>query len=561
MTSHGFIPWGDTHHPELSQTNGVPDGRWIFINENNTPRVARIDLRTFETIEILEIPNSGGNHASAFVTPNTEYITAGTRFSVPIPQKDVPIASYAKNFKGTLTFIRADKPGKMDIAFQILVPGYDYDLAHCGKGPSYGWCFYTSYNTEQAHTLLEINASQKDKDYIAAVNWKRAEQCIAEGKYHVMKTEYYHNYIPDPEGDRIAVSEVKKEVKVIIPKECKGVLYFLPTPKSPHGVDVDPTGEYIIAGGKLSTVLPIHSFSKMIKAIKNKDFVGEVDGIPILRYEAISYCEVPNPCLGPLHTEFDGKGYSYTSCFITSEVIKVDYKKCKVVDRAPTYYAVGHLMIPGGDSAKPWGKYLLPMNKITKDRFIPTGPELFHVGQLYDISGGKMQLLLDVAEIGEPHYAQAIPASLVAPNTIKIYELEKNDHPYVTKSEEEAKVVRKGNEVHVYMTTIRSHFTPDNIEGVKVGDTVYFHVTNIEQDWDVPHGFAIFGAENAELLVMPGETKTLVWKPKKPGVYPFYCTDFCSALHQEMQGYVRVSPKGANVTIKYGTGEEMKTAK
>ncbi|WP_456403019.1 Sec-dependent nitrous-oxide reductase [Persephonella sp.] len=561
MTSHGFIPWGDTHHPELSQTNGVPDGRWIFINENNTPRVARIDLKTFETIEILEIPNSGGNHASAFVTPNTEYITAGTRFSVPIPQKDVPIASYAKNFKGTLTFIKADKPGKMEIAFQILVPGYDYDLAHCGKGPSYGWCFYTSYNTEQAHTLLEINASQKDKDFIAAVNWKRAEECIQQGKYHTMKTEYYHNYIPDPEGDRIAVSEVKKEVRVIIPKECKGVLYFLPTPKSPHGVDVDPTGEYIIAGGKLSTVLPIHSFSKMINAIKNNKFEGEVDGIPILKYEEISYCEVPNPCLGPLHTEFDGKGYAYTSCFITSEVIKVDYKNCKVVDRAPTYYAVGHLMIPGGDSAKPWGKYLLPMNKITKDRFIPTGPELFHVGQLYDISGGKMQLLSDIAEIGEPHYAQAIPASIVAPKTLKIFELEKNDHPYVAKSEEEAKVVRKGNEVHVYMTTIRSHFTPDNIEGIKVGDTVYFHVTNIEQDWDVPHGFAIFGAENAELLIMPGETKTLVWKPKKPGVYPFYCTDFCSALHQEMQGYVRVSPKGANVTIKYGTGDEMKTAK
>ncbi len=560
MTSHGFVPWGDSHHPELSQTNGVPDGRWLFINENNTPRVARIDLQTFETIEILEIPFTGGNHASTFITPNSEYITAATRFSIPVPQKDVPIAEYKKYFKGMLSFIRADKPGEMDIAFQILVPGYNYDLAHCGKGPSNGWCFFTSYNTEEAHTLLEINASMKDKDYIAAVNWKRAEQCIAEGKYKEVKTKYAHNYRP-PEGDRIAKTNWKTSVKWIIPKECPGVVYFLPTPKSPHGVDVSPDGKYIIGGGKLATVIPIHSFDKMINAIKNKQFIGEVEGIPILKYEAINHCEVPNPCLGPLHTEFDGKGRAYTSCFISSDVVIYDYKKCKVLDRVPTYYSVGHLMIPGGDSAKPWGKYLLPMNKITKDLFLPTGPELPHAAQLYDISGNKPQFLLDMTELGEPHYAQAIPASILMKKTLKIFELEKNTHPYATKSEEAAKVVRKGNKVHIYMTAIRSHFTPDNIEGIKVGDTVYFHVTNIEQDWDIPHGFAILGANTANILIMPGETLTLKWTPKEPGVYPFYCTDFCSALHQEMQGYIRVSPKDANVPIKYGTGEEMKVVK
>ena len=559
MTSHGWIPWGDSHHPELSQTKGVPDGRWLFINENNTPRVARIDLKTFETTEILEIPFSGGNHASTFVTPNTEYITAATRFSVPIPQKDVPIAEYKKYFKGTLTFVKANEPGKMDIAFQILVPGYDYDLAHCGKGPSFGWCFFTSYNTEQAHTLLEINASMKDKDYIAAVNWKRAEQCIKEGKYKEVKTKYAHNY--RPEDTRIAKTEWKTKVKWIIPKECPGVIYYLPTPKSPHGVDVSPDGKYIIGGGKLATVIPIHSFDKMINAIKNKQYAGEVEGIPILKYEAINHCELPNPCLGPLHTEFDGKGRAYTSCFISSDVVIYDYKKCKVLDRVPTYYSVGHLMIPGGDSAKPWGKYLLPMNKITKDLFLPTGPELPHAAQLYDISGSKPQFLLDMTELGEPHYAQAIPAKILMKKSLKIYELEENKHPYATKSEEEAKVVRKGNEVHIYMTAIRSHFTPDNIEGVKVGDTVYFHVTNIEQDWDIPHGFAVLGANTSNLLIMPGETLTLKWEPKEPGVYPFYCTDFCSALHQEMQGYIRVSPKDANVPIKYGTGEEMHVVK
>lgn len=123
------------------------------------------------------------------------------------------------------------------------------------------------------------------------------------------------------------------------------------------------------------------------------------------------------------------------------------------------------------------------------------------------------------------------------------------------KNESETRVERNGNEVHVYMTTIRSHFAPDYIEGIQAGDIVFFHVTNLEQDWDIPHGFAVMGANNAELLIMPGQTETLRWEPKKAGVYPFYCSDFCSALHQEMQGYIRVSAKGSNVPLKWGVGE------
>ena len=166
-----------------------------------------------------------------------------------------------------------------------------------------------------------------------------------------------------------------------------------------------------------------------------------------------------------------------------------------------------------------------------------------------------MQLLLDFPTVGEPHYAEAIPASLIKPNSVKFYRIEDNGHPYAAKGEKETRVERKGNQVHVYMTAIRSHLTPDNIEGVKLGDDVYFHVTNLEQDWDVPHGFAVKGAANAEILVMPGETQTLKWKPLTTGVFPFYCTDFCSALHQEMQGYVRVSPVSSNVPLKFSTGK------
>jgi nitrous-oxide reductase len=195
--------------------------------------------------------------------------------------------------------------------------------------------------------------------------------------------------------------------------------------------------------------------------------------------------------------------------FISSEIVKWSLKDLKVLDRHATYYSPGHLMIPGGDTKKPYGKYLIAYNKITKDRYLPTGPELSQSAQLFDISGDKMKLLLDYPSIGEPHYAQAIPAEIISKNSLKIFDISKNRNPFVTLGERNAKVVRTGNRVDVYMTMIRSHLNPDNIEGVKVGDEVYFHLTNLEQDWDVPHGFAVKGANNAELLVMPGETSTM----------------------------------------------------
>jgi nitrous-oxide reductase len=551
-TSHGFVPWDDAHHPELSMTDGVPDGRWIFINGNNTPRVARIDLNSFETTEILEIPNSAGNHGSPFITPNSDYLVASTRFSVPIPNRDMSIEEYRGNFKGTLSFVRANDPGNMEIAFQILMPGYDYDLAHAGKGPSDGWMFFTSYNSEEEHTLLEINASRKDKDFIAAVDYRRAEACVAEGVGRTMPARYTHNHMD--EATQTAVSEMRTEVYVIEPSDCSDLVYFLPTPKSPHGVDVDPTGQYIAAGGKLATVIPVHSFAKMIAAIEAEDYEEVIDGIPVLTYESVIAGEVTNAGLGPLHTEFDGRGYAYTTAFISSEIVKWEIGTWQVVDRIPVYYSVGHLMIPGGDSQQPWGKYLVALNKITKDRYLPTGPELAHSAQLIDISGDQMRLLLDFPTQGEPHYAQGIAAELVMNDQTQFYALEDNEHPWAARSEGETRVVRDGNQVHVVMTSIRSHFTPDNIEGFRVGDEVYFHVTNLEQDWDVPHGLAMIGAETAELLIMPGQTRTMRWVPDAPGIYPFYCTDFCSALHQEMQGYARVSERGSTVPLRWGTG-------
>lgn len=553
MTSAGFIPWDDQHHLQLSRTDGNDDGRWLFANANNTPRIARIDLRTFRTAEIIELPNTGGNHGSPYTTQGTEYVVSASRFSVPDPGNgDVPIETYKLNFRGRASFVKVDpQSGMMSLAFQVNLPPFNFDLASAGKDKSHGWMFWTCYNSEQANTLLEVNASQNDKDFIVAINWKKAEEYLKSGKAKNYPGEYAHNVYS--ESTHSATSTMMNGCMQLDPKDCPGMVYLIPTPKSPHGCDVDPTGEYICAGGKLATVIPVYSFSKFSQAIENKQFDGDFNGIPIVKYEAALAGEVKKPGLGPLHTEFDGKGFAYTSHFVSSEVVKWSLKDFSVVDRQPTYYSIGHLCVAGGDNKNPMGKYLVAMNKITKDRYLPTGPELCQSAQLFDISGEKMKLLLDFPTVGEPHYAQMCPATLLEKNSLKAFKLMENKHPYASMGEKDARVVRKGNDVHVYMTSIRSHFKPDNIEGVKVGDNVYFHVTNVEQDWDVPHGFAVKGAPNSELLIMPGETQTLKWVPTKQGVQPFYCTDFCSALHQEMQGYIRVSPAGSNVPLSFST--------
>src|SRR5690606_1392462 len=481
-----------------------------------------------------------------------EYVIAATRFSVPPdgPESDVPIESYKDNFKGHISFVSVDKEtGEFDIAFQLKTPGLNFDLSGAGKGVSGGWLFISCYNSEQAHTLQEVNASQNDKDFIMAINWKKAEEYFKAGRgTKQTNVRYAHNKWD--EHTHSATHEIKTEVTVLDVADFDDLAYLLPCPKSPHGADVSPTGEYIVGSGKLAALIPVFSFEKLQQAIANKEFEGErYGGIPVMKYESVLNGEVQKPGLGPLHTEFDAKGNAYTSFFVSSEVVKWNVESLEVLDRQPTYYSVGHLMVAGGNSKNPYGKYLVAYNKITKDRFLPTGPELAHSAQLFDISGDKMELLLDFPTIGEPHYAQAIPAEMLMDKSLKVYDINANAHPHKTNGEAEARIEREGNIVRVYMTTIRSHLTPDVIEGIRLGDEVYFHVTNLEQDWDMPHGFAIKGANNSELLIMPGETTTLKWVPDRVGIFPFYCTDFCSALHQEMSGYVRVSPKGSNVPM------------
>ena len=513
----GEYTWGDAHHPALSETNGDYDGRWLFINEMNG-RIARIDLRDFKTKQILgPVPNISGNHGSSFVTPNTEYAMMSTRFSAPIPNGTyAPIEKYATDYKGVIAGIKIDpKSGDMALGWEIVTPPFDWDLGDAGKGPSDGWMFFTCYNSERATGKLEVTASQRDRDYIGAVNWRLAEKAIQEGK-----------------GKLIG------GVKVLDPRDVPGLMYLMPCGKSPHGVDVSPDGKWIVGSGKLQGVTTVYNFEKVQTAIRNKEFTGDEDGIPVLRYEAIKDAEVPVG-LGPLHTQFGGDGYAYTSLFVDSAIAKWKLGTWEVIDKVPVSYSVGHLAVAGGDSAHPWGKYLVSLNKLSHGRHLSVGPSQPESSQLIDITGEKMKLLYDAFTEPEPHYAQIIKADKVHP--IEIYPKEENHHPLAVWDVKDAGPTRQGDKVLVKTVVVRSTITPTSVE-VNQGDTVTFAITNIEQTTDELHGFGLLGY-NKNIVIDPGETKTVTIKADKPGVFPYYCTNFCSALHQEMQGYLIVKPK------------------
>ncbi|HYL97593.1 MAG TPA: Sec-dependent nitrous-oxide reductase [Blastocatellia bacterium] len=514
----GEFTWGDVHHPNLSETKGVYDGRWLFVNDNANNRLARIDLRDFKTRQILgPIPNVSGLHGGAFVTPNSEYILAASRFSVPLPIGTYqPIEDYATKYNGVVAGVAVDpNNGTMSLAWEILTPPFDWDLGATGKGPSEGWAFWTCYNSERATGKLEVTSTQKDRDYIAAVNWREVEKAVKDGK------------AKDIGG-----------AKVLDPKDVPGIIYLIPCSKSPHGVDVSPDGKYIIGSGKLQSITTAFNFEKIQTAIQNKDFTGNEDSIPVLNYDHVKDAEI-NVGLGPLHTQFDDKGYAYTSLFVESAIAKWKLGTWEVVDKIPITYNIGHLAVPGGDTVHPDGKYVLALNKLSHGRHLSVGPSQPECSQLIDITGDKMKLLYDAFTEPEPHYAQMIKAEKLKP--IEVYLKDENKDPNAIWDVKDVAVNHNGTDTTVKMIAYRSSFEPNKIE-VNQGDKVVIYLTNIEQTTDEIHGFGL-ESYNINITIDPGETKTIEFVANKPGVFAYYCTNFCSALHQEMQGYLLVKPK------------------
>ncbi len=538
------LAWGDTHHPALSETGGAYDGRWIYINDRANGRLGMVDLRDFKVKQILDIPNMQTSHGGVFTTPDTQYVHISSMS--PMPQTAngyAPLEDYAADYRGMSSWIAIDPAtGKGDLAasFQIELPPYTQDLADSGKLVSDGWAFINSYNTEMATggggeggDYIETGASQRDFDYLHIINWKKAAEVAAVA------------------GN----TEMRNGIRVIPLQTAidEGILYFAPEPKSPHGVDVDPTGNYISVGGKLDTNVTVYDIEMIKSAIENEDFDGTDEfGVPILKFESVVAGQV-DVGAGPLHTQYDGEGNGYVSLFLDSAIAKftlgpkagiAEADAFKVLDKVDVQYNIGHLVATEGDTVAADGQYLVALNKWSLDRFPVLGtlkPQNF---QLIDLTDEKMSVLADMpVGFGEPHYSQIIKTSRLT-RAIEVYE-PGTDPLTMSRSEfaivaGEERVERDGDTLTVWMTATRSHFNPDVIRARK-GDKVVMHITNIEETADATHGFAIPGY-NIQVSLDPGEVVTVEFDAVKSGSFAFYCTEFCSALHLEMQGWLLVEP-------------------
>jgi nitrous-oxide reductase len=540
------LTWGDTHHPALSETKGEYDGQFLFINDKANGRIAVIDLRDFETKQILANPVFNNNHGSTMVTPDTEYVVEGSQYAVPLGHKYAPIERYNEEYRGLITFWKFDRAkGRLDEAasFAMELPPYWQDLSDCGKRASDGWLFVNSINTERAtggveegKPPFEAGVSRNDMDFMHTINWKKAAQVAA------------------APGKTTTINGMR-----VIPLQtaaAEGLLYFIPEPKSPHGVDVSPTGEYIVAAGKLDPHVTVYAWSKIRSAIENKDFEAtDPYGVPVIRFDAAKEAQVELG-LGPLHTQWDDKGYAYTSLFLDNAVArwtmggseqKAAEGPWKLVQSVPVQYNVGHIAAAEGDTVTPNGKYLVSLNKWSSDRFTNVGPLLPQNLQLIDISrpGEKCRVIYDLPlGIAEPHYAQIIKA-----DKLKAWEVYPkigfDTHamavsPKAPAEPYKSSVTVNGDTVEVNMLAIRSHFDPERVR-VKKGQKVRWTVTSLESSRDATHGFCL-PSYNLAASIEPGKMVTVEFVADKAGVFPFYCLEFCSALHLEMMGYLMVEP-------------------
>lgn len=532
------LTWGDAHHPALSETNGEYDGRWLYINDRANGRLGMVDLRDFKTKQIIDIPNSQTSHGGTFITPNSEYVHVSSM--TPTTEGYVPLEQYKDKYRGVSTFVKIDQTsGRGDLAnsFQVELPPYTQDLADAGKKASNGLVFIGSYNTEMAvgagidGVPLEKGASKNDFDYLHVIDWQKAEQ-VAKTKGEMRNGI---RYLPLP----VVISE--------------GLLHLIPEPRSPHGADVSPDGNYVVVGGKLDPRVTIYDVGSIKEAIAAKDYAGtDAFGIPILKLEKVKAGEVEVGA-GPLHIQFDGKGNGFVSLFLDSAISKFTLgpkagvpadKAFKLVDKVSVHYNIGHLAASEGDTVAADGRWLVALNKWSVDRYPVVGtlnPQNF---QLIDLKAPAMKVINEAPiGFGEPHYAQIIKMSRLT-KTIEAYETGTDPLTFTKSDKATAKgaerVERSGSNVSVFMTAMRSHFTPDVVR-VKKGDTVTFYITNIEASRDATHGFAIPGY-NVNLSLDPGETLAVTITASKTGSFAFYCTEFCSALHLEMQGWLLVEP-------------------